>query len=163
MMLVLAGINSTFLIVAVLVLGFCINHIDNTGMLQPWLSRAYAASGALLLLHHGGGWGCTRSWEGTHPSWIKRYSRLCDMMFGDKTYEKKKGMFGVMKFVFPSHYSMWWSHALLGMAEHLPKFGTQWMNSLFCFVCVHSFSYTHELSHHYSSNFFPHPTETLSE
>lgn len=36
-MLVLAGINSSFFIVAVLMLGFSINHTDNTGMLQPRL------------------------------------------------------------------------------------------------------------------------------
>ena len=51
------------------------------------------------------------------------------------------------------------------MAEHLPADGKQWMNSLFCFACVHSFCFTystvfnstHTFSHFYSPSSLPHP------
>ena len=44
------------------------NSADNTGMFSLLLSSAYTESRPFLLLtppHQRGGWGCTRSWEGT--------------------------------------------------------------------------------------------------
>ncbi|XP_074989722.1 LOW QUALITY PROTEIN: tubulin alpha-8 chain-like [Calonectris borealis] len=46
------------------------NSVDNTGMFSFLLSRAYTGSRPFLLLtppHQRGGWGGTRSWEGTQP------------------------------------------------------------------------------------------------
>jgi len=46
------------------------NSVDNTGMFQFLLSRAYTESRVFLLLtppHQRAGWGCTRDWKGTRP------------------------------------------------------------------------------------------------
>lgn len=37
---------------------------------------------------------------------------------------------------------LWWSLAVLGMAEHLPTLGKWEMNSSFCFACVCGFCFT---------------------
>lgn len=52
------------------------------------------------------------------------------------------GMSGVMVFAIPRHHYMGWSPAFLEMAEHLPAGGKRGIDSLFCFVCVQSFSFT---------------------
>lgn len=49
-------------------------------------------------------------------------------------------MSGVMVFVIPRHCYMGWRPAFLEMAEHLPAGGKWGIDSLFCFVCVQSFS-----------------------
>lgn len=50
----------------------------------------------------------------------------------------------------------WWSSAFLEMVEPLPDDGTWWKNSLFCTVCMHSFSLSVKLlSHHDFLTFSP--------
>lgn len=41
----------------------------------------------------------------------------------------------------PKQPLVWWSPALQEMAEHLPADG--WMNSLFCYACLHSFFFAY--------------------
>ena len=71
-MLVLAGIELIFFIVASMGLcfGFVLETVLIIEMFSLLLSRAYTESRPFLLLtppRQRGGWGCTRSWEGTQP------------------------------------------------------------------------------------------------
>lgn len=74
----------------------------------------------------------------------------------------------VMRFVLPNHHYMGWSPAFLGIAQHLPAQGQQWINYFFLF---HIYSQlllyllnciyipTHKFSQFYPSNSLPHPAE----
>lgn len=70
-MLVLAEMIELIFFIAAsmgLCFGFVLKTVDNSGMFSLSLSRAYTESRSFLLLtppHQRGGWGCTRSWEGT--------------------------------------------------------------------------------------------------
>lgn len=75
------------------------------------------------------------------------------------TKNEEGGRSKVMVFDFPSHYYMWWSSALLEVAEHL-----------FCSACMWSFTFTnssvvistHDLSSFYPSDCLPMPQRGLS-
>jgi len=68
-----------------------------------------------------------------------------DVLLSNKSLGKveEAEMFGVMMFVFSSVRYVWWSPAFLEMAEQLPADGKQWINSLFCSACRHSFCFTY--------------------
>lgn len=71
------------------------------------------------------------------------YHMISHPVYKAQRRRRKWRAFEVMVFVYPSHCYMWWSPALVEMAEHLPAHGKQWMNSLFCFACMHSFCSTY--------------------
>lgn len=111
--------------------------------------------------------GCTRSWDRTQDRWPQVTTGIFQSAWCWAQHikpvrrKRKEGTIRVTVLVFPSHHYMCWSPAFLGIAEHHGKW---WVNSLFCFVCVHGFCFTHwtafisthELSH--SFNFLLHPT-----
>ena len=89
------------------------NSVDNTGMFQLWLSRAYTVSRPFLLLtppHQPGGWGCPRSWEGTQPGQLTptdqrdipyRMTSCAAYKAGGR--RRKGGTFGVMAICWSEH------------------------------------------------------------
>ena len=89
------------------------NSVDNTGMFSLLLSSAYTESRPFLLLtapHQRGGWGCTRSWEGTQPGQLTPtdqrdipYRMASCSAYKAGRRRRKGGTFGVMSFVFPSN------------------------------------------------------------
>ena len=87
------------------------NSVDNSRMVWS-LTSPYPEPRAVLLLpppHQRGGWGGTKSWEGTQPGQLTptdprgipdhRMSCLAIKAGG----RRKEGIFGVMAFVFPSN------------------------------------------------------------
>ena len=114
--LVLAGMELSVFIVAGMGLcfGFVLETVfDNTGMFSLLLSSADTEPRAFLLLtppHQQGGWGGTRSWEGTQPGQLTPTDPRDspDHMTSRSAYKaggrrRKGGTFRVMAFVFPSH------------------------------------------------------------
>ena len=153
-MLLLAGIELTFFTVASMGLFWVCaeNSVDNTRMfLLPW-SSAYTEARTFLLLtppQQWGGWGAHAAGRGhSQDSWpqlaqgmfhaIRRHAQHVKLGDGGRGET-----FGVMAFVFPSNCYMWWSPALLGMAEHPPASGKWWKNSFFCFACRRGFCFTY--------------------
>lgn len=82
--------------------------------------------------HAGGAQGAGRwhSW----PSWPQGYSTsygICSL-YKDGEGEERRGIFGIMAFVFPSLFSQ--SPALLGMAEYLLPMGS---DEFIVYLCLH--------------------------
>jgi len=138
------------------------NTVDNTGMFQLLLNSDLTASWLFLLLTlpwQWVSWGCTSCWKGTQPGQLtpanqRDISHHVMLWSAIKAEGKRRGRggeggemdtvtFSVMAFVFPSNRYMWRSPVFLRMDEHLPADGRQWMNSLFCFACAHSFFFTY--------------------
>lgn len=80
------------------------------------------------------------------PSWSKAYSIphgiVISSAAGARRREEGEHTSRVTAFVFPSHHSMWWSCAVLAMAEHLPAHGNCWMNPLFGFAFLTKLSWS---------------------
>ena len=103
------GIELTFFIVATM--GLCVGFMLKSVLImkRAMLSSAYTEPRPLLLLippHQPVGWGCTRSWEGTQLGQLTPTDQR-DIPYHITSFSAykagKRGTFGAMAFVFPSH------------------------------------------------------------
>lgn len=98
-----------------------------------------------FLTHQWGGWGDHKELEGPQPGQLPTndcrgipfHMVACS---ADKAEgrRRKEGMFRVMVFAFPRHVCVCLSP---GVAEHLPAYGSWWINPLFFFSCMHDFHF----------------------
>ena len=94
--------------------------------------------------------GWAGGWEGAQPGQltpagqrdIPYYMTSCSAIKSEGR-RRKRGCSELRHFVFQSNRCVWWSPAVLEMAEQLPANGKWWVNSLFCFASVHSFCFSY--------------------
>lgn len=124
------------------------------------LSRTSTASRLFLLLtplQMGGGWGCTRSLEGTaDPSWPKGHSTAYGIMLSiwSGGRRKKGWKFGIKAFMFPSDCHVWWSPAFLGWLNTCLSLGSGELISWFALPVYGAFALPNYLPLSQPTRFF---------
>lgn len=154
--LVLSGIELILFIASSTELQFWIydgNSVYSTGMFLLPLSGADRESKPFFFSHHttsDQAGGCARDWKRTrvehrilHDQRHIPYHMTSYSAYKIQGRRRKRERFKMVTFVFATNCYMWWSPALLEMAQEIPADRRWWINSLVCFACMCGFYFTY--------------------